>query len=338
MGRAYAIALNAFREAVRDRILFGVLGLALASLIFGTSLAWISVSEQVRVLIDHGIVTISWLSNLVAIFLGASFLYKEIELRTLYVILAKPVARWQFVLGRYLGILATAAVFIALTASVLLLLLAFVTGEARGGDSAGFAALTAPLRASRTLRVSLIAIVGLALLLGTRVGSRLKIFASARAALEGTGVVLLSFALFAFSAAATYTVAPNETVYLCFALLFVLLEVSITAALATVVSSFSTPFVTGAMSFGLFLIGRSTGAMLELRPRQVPAEMLRVLHLVAEVFPNLHLYVPTRQHLSFAYGSAPVLQFTAQLTGYAVFYATVFLCAAAWFFRRRDLT
>lgn len=338
MNRAYAIALNAFREAVRDRILFGVLGLALASLFFGTTLAWLSVSEQVRVLIDHGIVTVSWLSNLVAIFLGASFLYKEIELRTLYIILAKPVARWQFVLGRYLGILATVAVFIALTASVLLWMLAFVTGEARGGDGTGFAAVLAPLRASRALRMALIAVAALALALGTRVGQRLPIFAKARGALAGTGVMLLSFALFAVSAAATYTVAPQDTAYLCFSLLLIMLEVTITAAIATVVSSFSTPFVTGAMSFGLFLIGRSTGAILELRPRQVPAEVLRILKAVAEVFPNLHLYVPSRQNLNLTFGNGPVLQFVAQLSAYATFYSALFVCAAAWFFRRRDLT
>jgi ABC-type transport system involved in multi-copper enzyme maturation permease subunit len=337
MDRAYAIALNAFREAVRDRILFGVLGLALASLLFGTTLAWLSVSEQIRVLIDHGIVTISWLSNIVAIFLGASFLYKEIELRTLYVILAKPVARWQFVLGRYLGILTTAAVFIALTASMLMLLVAFVTAEARGGDGAALTGITHALRGSRGSRAGLFVVGLLAFATLARVTQKHRFFARIRGVFAGTGAVLGSFGLCAMTAAITYSIAPEETVYLALSMLLVLLEVSVTAAIATLVSSFSTPFVTGAMSLGLFLIGRSTGSILELRSRQLPAEVLRVLRLVAEVFPNLHLYVPSRQNLSTVQGSGPVLQFVGQLSLYAAFYGAICVLAASWFFRRRDL-
>jgi ABC-type transport system involved in multi-copper enzyme maturation permease subunit len=191
MDRAYAIALNAFREAVRDRVLFGVLGLALASLLFGTSLAWLSVNEHSRVLIDHGIVTISWLANLVAIFLGASFLYKEVELRTLYVILAKPVARWQFVLGRYLGIVATAVVFVALTSSALLVLLDFVVAESHGTGSS----IVERLRGSRSTRALILSLAtmggGLALL----ALSKLEALAKVRAATSGAGLLLGSTAL-----------------------------------------------------------------------------------------------------------------------------------------------
>ena len=155
MTRIFAIALNAYREAIRDRVLLGVVGLAAASLLFGLLMAWLPPSEQIRILTDHGIVTISWLANLVAIFLGASFLYKEIELRTLYVILAKPVARWQFVVGKYFGILMTAIVFIALTASMLLVLVNLQAAEVprRAKLGAGVAWLAHKIASSRTARV-----------------------------------------------------------------------------------------------------------------------------------------------------------------------------------------
>jgi Cu-processing system permease protein len=338
MGRAYAIALNAFREAVRDRVLFGVLGLALASLLFGTSLAWLSITEQVRVLVDHGLVTISWLANLVAIFLGASFLYKEIELRTLYVILAKPVARWQFVLGRYLGILSTAVVFVALTAAALLVLLDFVAAESHGVSGAGLSALAQQLRSSRALRAAFLLTASLVLLLGTRVASRVTALARVRSALSGAGAMLWSLALLALTASVTRSVAPDETVFVLAGALMVVLEVSITAALATLVSSFSTPFVTGALSLGLFLIGRSTGAMLELKGKQLPPEIMALIKGVPEVFPNLYLYVPSRQSLSLDHGVAPVLSFVGQLTLYGAVYAAIFVGAASWLFRRRDLT
>ncbi|MBL8678601.1 MAG: ABC transporter permease [Myxococcales bacterium] len=337
MNRAYAIALNAFREAVRDRVLFGVLGLAIASLAFGTSLAWLSVSEQVRVLVDHGIVTISWLSNLVAIFLGASFLYKEVELRTLYVILAKPVARWQFVLGRYLGIVATAVVFIALTAAALLSVLVFVAAESRAGSGASESVLSV-IRSSRGARFAALSVVVLLGTLGLAVSSRAKALAPLRAALSGAGALLGSIALCGLVSAVSASVAPDETIYVLVSCALAVIEVCITAALATLVSSFSTPFVTGALSLGFFLIGRSTGAILELKARQLPAEVLQLLRVVAEVFPNLYLYVPTRQSLSLAQGFAPVASFVAQLATYGLAYSALFVGGAALLFRRRDLT
>lgn len=334
MGRAYAIALNAFREAVRDRVLFGVLGLAVASLLFGTSLAWLSVNEQTRVLTDHGVVTISWLANLVAIFLGASFLYKEVELRTLYVILAKPVARWQFVLGRYLGIVATAVVFIALTSSALLILLDFVAAESH----ATAASFIDGLRASRSSRaVALLGALGLTTLTLAGV-SRAKALEPVRAATSGAGVPIASLALLAVVSALSNTVAPQETAFVLFSSAIVALEVCLTAAIATLVSSFSTPFVTGALSLGLFLIGRSTGAMLDLKARQLPGDLMRAIKLVPEVFPNLHLFVPSRQSLALTYGASPVLAFVGQLAIYTLFHAVIFVGAAALLFRRRDLT
>jgi ABC-type transport system involved in multi-copper enzyme maturation permease subunit len=334
MGRAYAIALNAFREAVRDRVLFGVLGLAVASLLFGTSLAWLSVNEQARVLTDHGIVTISWLANLVAIFLGASFLYKEVELRTLYVILAKPVARWQFVLGRYLGIVATALVFIALSSSALLILLDFVTAETHTTT----ATIVDSLKGSRSTRaLTLFAALSLAALVFAAV-TRSKALASVRSASGGAAVPLASFALLAVVASLSNSVAPQETSFVLVSAAIVALEVCITAALATLVSSFSTPFVTGALTLGLFLIGRSTGAILELKGRQLPAEALRAIKLVPEVFPNLHLFVPSRQSLALTFGWSPVLAFVGELAVYTAFHAALFVGLASLLFRRRDLT
>lgn len=334
MDRAYAIALNAFREAVRDRVLFGVLGLALASLLFGTSLAWLSVNEHSRVLIDHGIVTISWLANLVAIFLGASFLYKEVELRTLYVILAKPVARWQFVLGRYLGIVATAVVFVALTSSALLVLLDFVVAESHGTGSS----IVERLRGSRSTRALILSLATIGGALALLALSKLKALDKVRAATSGAGLLLGSTALLGVVATISNSVAPQETAFVLMSSAMVVLEVCVTAALATLVSSFSTPFVTGALTLGFFLIGRSTGAILELKGRQLPPEAMSAIKLVPEVFPNLHLFVPNRQALSLAFGWSPLLSFIAGLAVYSIAHAALFVGAAALLFRRRDLT
>jgi ABC-type transport system involved in multi-copper enzyme maturation permease subunit len=129
VNRVYAIALTAFREAIRDRILFAVLGLGAALVCLGLGMGALSTGDTTRIVVDQGLATISVLSNLVAIFLGANFLYNELELRTLYVLLAKPVARHEVVLGKFTGVLVTVAVFIAVTASVLLVLVTLTAAE-----------------------------------------------------------------------------------------------------------------------------------------------------------------------------------------------------------------
>ena len=79
IGRVYAVAINTFREAVRDRVLYGVLGAATAVLLFTLALAELSLNEQRRVVLDVGLASISLFSVAVAIFLGSSLLYKEID-------------------------------------------------------------------------------------------------------------------------------------------------------------------------------------------------------------------------------------------------------------------
>jgi ABC-type transport system involved in multi-copper enzyme maturation permease subunit len=340
VGRTYAIALNAYREAIRDRVLFGVLGLAAASLLLGSSLAWLSIAEQVRIIVDHGMVTISWLSNLVAVFLGASFLYKEIELRTLYVILARPIARWEFVLGKYLGIVATAAVFIALTASMLLVLLDLQAAEAHGTPRAGVAALSAQLLASRRSRAVLLGVVAATAVLLTGVARRWKPLERARSAMGAAVTIVLALLLLAATAGLARAVSPDETRYVLLGSALVAGEVTLTAAIAMLFSSFSTPFVTGMLTLGMFLVGRSAGAMIELRARQVPIEVRDMLRAIATVVPNLQLFVPSRQTL-LAGGSIDdglVARYVLRSVGYAALYAALLLALASWLFRRRDLT
>ncbi|HEX5657740.1 MAG TPA: ABC transporter permease subunit, partial [Polyangiales bacterium] len=128
MGPIYAIMLNTFREAVRDRVLYAVLGFACAVLLFTLAIAELSLHDELRVVSDVGLASISLFSVMIAVFLGSSLLYKEIERKTLYVILPKPIARAEFLLGKYLGIVLTAVVFVALMGSLQLWLTALQAG------------------------------------------------------------------------------------------------------------------------------------------------------------------------------------------------------------------
>ena len=102
-----AIALNTFKEAVRDRILYAVLVFALVMLAGSTILVTISVGGEEKVIKDLGLACISIFGLLIAIFLGIGLVSKEIEKRTLYTIITKPIHRYQFILGKYLGLVMT---------------------------------------------------------------------------------------------------------------------------------------------------------------------------------------------------------------------------------------
>lgn len=115
-----AIALNTFREAVRDRILYAILIFALVMLAGSTILVTISVGGEVKIIKDLGLTSISIFGTLIAIFLGIGLVSKEIERRTLYTIITKPIHRYQFILGKYLGLVLTLLVNVAVMALGLL--------------------------------------------------------------------------------------------------------------------------------------------------------------------------------------------------------------------------
>jgi ABC-type transport system involved in multi-copper enzyme maturation permease subunit len=108
------VALNAFREAIRDRVLYNLIFFAL--LMFGAAIlvGQISIGIERLVIVNLGLSAISLMGLIMAVFIGVGLVYKEIEKRTLYSLLAKPVRRWEFLVGKYAGLLLTLAVNTAL--------------------------------------------------------------------------------------------------------------------------------------------------------------------------------------------------------------------------------
>ncbi len=102
--RTLAIALNTYREAVRDRILYVLLFFAGATILASKALGYISLGQDVKIIADISLAAISVFGALIAIFVGTNLVYKEIDKRTIYTILSQPVWRYEFVLGKYLGL------------------------------------------------------------------------------------------------------------------------------------------------------------------------------------------------------------------------------------------
>ncbi|MEY4510765.1 MAG: hypothetical protein RLZZ450_2887 [Pseudomonadota bacterium] len=305
MGRIYAITLNTFREAVRDRVLYGVLGFACAVLFFTLALAELSLHDQGRVVADVGLASISMFSVMIAIFLGSSLLYKEIERKTLYVILPKPIRRSEFLLGKYLGIVLTAVVFVALMGALQLWI----------------SALQAQVEPLLALGV----LAGLATLLAAAL-----YFARDRTA------VLVPFASLALIAAAWLAHHAEVALSPVLAQLSLCcIEVLVLGAVAILFSSFSSPFLTGIFTLGFWVLGRSADDMATMKSKQLGAFLLKLLKVAAEVLPNLQLYVPGRTLLT---GQSKVLlwPYVATSAGYGLLYAALLLLFATLIFQRRD--
>lgn len=116
--RIFAIASNTFRESVRDKVLYVLLFFAAITIVGSKALGWISIGQDIKIVKDITLAASSIFGALIAIFVGASLIYKEIDKRTLYTILARPMDRWEFVLGKYLGLMALLAVVVIIMTGV----------------------------------------------------------------------------------------------------------------------------------------------------------------------------------------------------------------------------
>jgi Cu-processing system permease protein len=99
-----AIALNTFRETVRDRVLYAILVFALVATLAGLVFGSLSVDQDIRVLEDLGLFTITIFGGIISVFIGTNLVFKEIDRRTIFLIVTKPINRWEFVAGKFLGL------------------------------------------------------------------------------------------------------------------------------------------------------------------------------------------------------------------------------------------
>jgi Cu-processing system permease protein len=305
--RILAIALNTYREAVRARVLHALLALALATTGYSLVVATLSLHQETRVVADLGAASISLYAALVAIVLGATSLHREIEYKTIFPILTRPLRRHEYLLGKYLGTLATLAVFVALDGGVVLALLGVQAGQN----------LTYALGACAVL----VAVLAVALV---------------RARYNRVFVVMpWSFAFFAVMTWIAIPAGPERQLVIASAALTVC-EVSIVVAVATLFASFSSPALTAVFTLGVFLVGRSADTLANL-PAHLFGQTVRDLGQgMARIFPNLQVYVPPRPLLLGQVSGVSLPGFVASAGAHAVFYAGALLVVAALAFRRRD--
>jgi len=307
LARVLAIALNTYREAVRAKLLLSMLGLALATSAYSVVLGTLSLHHEARVVADVGAASTSFYAVMTAIVMGATSLYREIELKTIFPMLARPLRRHEYLLGKYLGTLGTLTAFVLIDVGLVLALLGLEAGGSAwniGGAAAGMLALLGVLlwRAKRwRVYVALpwcVALVAVMIPLAAPAGPDRQL-------------VLLS---------AVLTVS----------------EAAIVAAVATLFSSFSSPFLTAVFTLGLFIAGRSADTLAHMPEKVFGSTVHRIGVAWTRVFPNLNFYVPPRALLVGDVSTVSLSGFMATAITHALVYSVALLIVAALVFQRRD--
>ncbi len=306
--RILAIALNAYREAVRARVLYGLFGLALATTAYSMVIGAMSLHQEKRVVADVSAASVSIYAVLVAIVLGATSLHREIELKTLFPILTRKLFRHEFVIGKFFGIWLTLSVFVLLDGGTALALIAYLGGR------------------SPLLLLGTIAVLGVQLAIALYRFVHVRVF------------VLIPFAAAYFVAMALLAspAGPERTLVITSCVLTVA-EVAILTAVTLFFSSFSTPFLTAIFTLAIFVFGRSADTLANLPVKTVGAFPKKVGFVVAKIVPNLHLYVPERALLLGEVDALPPGPYALRAWAIALFYTALLLTLACAVFRKRDL-
>lgn len=151
------IALNTFLENLRDKILYSLLLFAALLIAASIFLGTLTIAEQDKIVTDMGLAAINLIGVIIAIFVGIGLVSKEIERRTIYTIMARPVSRTQFILGKYAGLTVTLTVNIVVMFMVLLLTLWWI----------GAPIYLSLLQATGLIFIELLVITALAMLFST---------------------------------------------------------------------------------------------------------------------------------------------------------------------------
>lgn len=123
-----AIALNTFKEAVRNKIFFLLIFFGIFFSFSSKLISMLTIGDTLKILKDVGLASISFFSVLIAIFTGINLVYKEIEKKTVYFILSKSVDRRDFILGKFLGLALTMFVALTIMISVFVIFILLFSG------------------------------------------------------------------------------------------------------------------------------------------------------------------------------------------------------------------
>jgi Cu-processing system permease protein len=123
------VAVNVFKESVRDRVLYNLV--VFGALLIGASylIGQLTAGQDVKIIKDLGLAAIATFGLLIAVFIGIGLVWKEVERRSIYALLSKPVRRYEFVLGKYAGLALTLLVNVAIMTLAFYAVLAYLSAQ-----------------------------------------------------------------------------------------------------------------------------------------------------------------------------------------------------------------
>jgi Cu-processing system permease protein len=305
--RVIVVTLNTFREAVRARVLLGLFAIAIATAGYTLIVGEYAAHSRLRVVSDLGAASISIYAIVAAVVLGATSLHRELELKTIFPILARPIRRSEYLVGKYLGILTTLTVFIAANCGALLFALGIMADRSVG----------------LVLGIA-VAMIAIAVAVGV-FAPKIRTFFTIPWALclFGLGIWLAS-------------PAPDDASVLAASAVLTLGEVAIVTAVAMVLSSFSSPALTAALTLAAFIIGRSAEMLAKLPEKMFGSFLKQVASWVSTVSPDLAVYVPARPLLVGAVPDETIAGYVGMAVLYACAWSIGLIAVAALLFQRRD--
>ncbi|PCJ54721.1 MAG: hypothetical protein COA79_21395 [Planctomycetota bacterium] len=125
----YSIAKNTFKETARNKIFLVILGFGAVGILLTKIVAFISPETEQKMIIDFGLATIYFFCTIIAIFNGASLIHKDLEKRTIYTVITKPIGRHHFLIGKFFGLIASISVSIILFTIIFVLYCHFINIE-----------------------------------------------------------------------------------------------------------------------------------------------------------------------------------------------------------------
>lgn len=261
-----AIAVNVFRESVRDKVLYNLVFFAI--LLIGASylLGQLTAGQDVKIIKDLGLAATSFFGLFIAVFIGIGLVSKEVERRSIYSLLSKPINRYQLVLGKYAGLTLTLAVNVAIMALALYVVLLYM--------SWGVSAQVQRAWDAPALDPALLKAVGL-----------------------------------------------------------ILLELMLVTAIALFFSTFSTPMLSAAFTFGLFVVGHFSADLRNFDQVVESPAAIRLARGLYWVLPNLAQFDVKAQVVHAVPVPGGYLLVTA---AYALLYIATLLSIAMYVFSRRD--
>jgi ABC-type transport system involved in multi-copper enzyme maturation permease subunit len=261
-----AIAVNVFRESVRDKVLYNLVLFAIVMIGASYAIGQLTAGQDVKIIKDLGLSATSVFGLFIAVFIGIGLVSKEVDRRSIYSLLAKPVERWQLVVGKYAGLVLTLAVNISVMAVALYAVLAYM----RWGVSAQVEqAWDAP-------------------------------------ALDP---------------------ALLKAVYLIFA------ELALVTAIALLFSTFSTPMLSAAFTFGLTIVGQYSTDLRNFQDVLDSPVAQRVARGLYWLLPNLGQFDIKSQ---VVHGQHVGARYLAGVSVYSALYIGFLLLVSAVVFSRRD--